>query len=58
MVKKAKSKVAKKGLKAKDKLKYTCDACGMIVAVEEPCTCDSCDIVCCGEAMRAVSCAC
>ncbi len=55
MVKKAKAKVAKKNAKMKKGSKYVCDACGMVVTVEEPCTCDPCEgISCCGEEMRAV----
>lgn len=56
MVKKAKAKAAKKNMKSKKGAKYVCDACGMLVTVEEPCTCDSCGISCCGEPMRAVCC--
>ena len=33
--------------KAKTGDRYVCDECGMIVSVEEPCTCDACGIVCC-----------
>ena len=33
--------------KAKTGDRYVCDECGMVVSVEEPCTCDACGIVCC-----------
>ena len=56
MVKKAKAKASKKSVKAKKAKKFVCDACGMVVAVEEPCACDPCDITCCGQDMRALSC--
>jgi len=33
---------------------YKCGVCGLVVTVEEPCSCvDACDIVCCGEGMKA-----
>lgn len=48
MAKKAKKRVSK----AK-KPKYTCEACGLVVTVDEACGCvDECDIVCCGQSMK------
>jgi len=33
---------------------YSCSMCGLVVTVDEVCGCvDVCDIVCCGEPMRA-----
>lgn len=32
--------------------KYECEECGMVVMVADPCSCGSCDIVCCGEPMK------
>jgi hypothetical protein len=33
---------------------YACEVCGLVVAVEEPCGCvDACEIICCGEPMKA-----
>ena len=56
MVKKAKVKAAKKSVKIKKGNKYVCDACGMVVSVEQACACDPCGISCCGEPMQAVCC--
>ncbi len=33
--------------------KYTCNECGIVVTVDEDCSCvDVCDLVCCGEPME------
>jgi hypothetical protein len=46
-VKKAVKKVAKGQ-------SYACEVCGLVVTVDEVCGCvDVCDIVCCGEPMKA-----
>jgi len=37
--------VAKKGEK------YKCKRCGMVVTVNSPCTCKTCNIKCCGISM-------
>jgi hypothetical protein len=34
--------------------KYQCEDCGLIVLVEEPCGCEPCEMVCCGEPMKPV----
>jgi len=34
--------------------KYTCEDCGLVVLIEEPCGCEPCEIVCCGEPMKPV----
>ncbi len=34
--------------------KYTCEECGLIVLVEDPCGCEECALVCCGEPMKPV----
>ena len=48
--------MVKKGKKRKiaiKKAKYACEACGLVVTVDEACGCvDTCDIVCCGEQMK------
>ena len=36
---------------AKSGDRYVCDECGMVVSVEEACTCDACGIVCCDVPM-------
>jgi len=35
--------------------KYECEDCGLVVLVEAPCGCESCEIVCCGEPMKPVA---
>lgn len=54
MEKKAKTKK----VKAKDvkKTKYVCDACGLVLCVDNACSCDPCDVVCCGENMNVMVC--
>jgi hypothetical protein len=37
--------------KAKTGDRYVCDECGMIISVDEPCGCDTCEIVCCDVPM-------
>ncbi len=52
-----KSKGAKKtGAKTKKGSKYVCDACGMVVTVDQACGCDPCDIICCGQDMSLLGC--
>jgi len=34
--------------------KYKCDECGLVIAVEDPCGCESCEIVCCNAPMKPV----
>jgi hypothetical protein len=34
--------------------KYECDECGLVVLVEDPCGCNSCELVCCSEPMKPV----
>jgi len=34
--------------------KYKCEECGLIILVEDPCGCETCEIVCCGEPMKPV----
>lgn len=55
MIKKAKAKMVK-GRKAKKGLKYTCNSCGIVLSVDNTCSCDPCDLICCGEPMRAMVC--
>jgi hypothetical protein len=35
-----------------DKYKY--EECGLVIAVEDPCGCETCEIVCCHEPMKPV----
>jgi hypothetical protein len=35
--------------------KYKCEECGVVVAVDEPCECEPCDLVCCGVPMVEVT---
>ena len=51
-------KVAAKKVAAKKKVttgeSYACEVCGLVVSVDEVCGCvDVCDIVCCGQPMKA-----
>jgi hypothetical protein len=33
--------------KAKKGDLYTCEECGMVVCVEDPCGCSTCELICC-----------
>lgn len=59
-MKNEKSKSKKKSAKADQKVKkgdkYTCDSCGMVIAVDDPCGCDDCSLVCCGQDMSYMPC--
>lgn len=37
--------------RAKKGDRYVCDECGMVVAVDEPCGCEACEIACCDVPM-------
>jgi len=53
-VKKSVKTVGKKKKEVKKGDKYSCDVCGLVVSVDEACGCiDTCDIICCGEQMKA-----
>lgn len=44
----------KKAAKSKKGSRYVCKVCGLAVTVDNICGCvDACDIICCGEEMRA-----
>ena len=46
------ARTAKKKVKSGDR--YACEVCGLVVSVDEACGCvDACDIICCGEEMKA-----
>jgi hypothetical protein len=46
-------KNTKKTARKKTGPRYTCQACGLVVSVDEACGCtDICDIICCGEQMK------
>lgn len=51
MAKKAKRVSKKTAKRSKKNQKYECKDCGLIVTVSDPCTCDDCDITCCGSPM-------
>ena len=34
--------------------KYECGTCGVVMVVENPCSCAACDVVCCGAPMKPV----
>jgi hypothetical protein len=35
--------------------KYTCSDCGLVVVIEQACSCDGpCDLNCCGKPLKAV----
>jgi len=34
--------------------KYQCEDCGLVLLVEEPCGCETTEIVCCGTPMKPV----
>ena len=47
-------KTVKKAVKSKKGSRYSCNVCGLVVTVDTLCGCvDACDIVCCGEGMKA-----
>jgi len=54
MEKKAKAKKTK-GTGAK-KGKYVCNEFGLVVSVDNACSCDPCDVMCCGENMQMMVC--
>ena len=32
--------------------KYECQECGLVVTVDNACSCDSCELICCNEPMQ------
>ena len=34
--------------------KYKCEECGMVVVVDDACSCASCDLICCDTPMKPV----
>ena len=34
--------------------KYKCEECGLVILVEDPCGCETFEVVCCGEPMKPV----
>jgi len=38
--------------KAKEGDLYSCEECGMVVAVEDPCGCSTCELICCDVPMK------
>ncbi len=42
-----------KGRKEKGKkVQYYCSECGLVVTIDKPCTCTSCDLICCGKPLK------
>ncbi len=33
---------------------YKCEKCGLVVAIEDPCGCVACDLICCEVPMKKV----
>jgi len=56
MAGKMKKKTVKRATKSNKGEKYFCDVCGLTVKVDKECSCNPCDIVCCGQDMKAVGC--
>ncbi|HEY3277380.1 MAG TPA: hypothetical protein VGJ94_12230 [Syntrophorhabdaceae bacterium] len=50
-VKSVKAKAPKNGAVKKGS-KFECAECGMVVVVDEACSCPACDLICCGESME------
>lgn len=55
MIRKVSPKTVKATSKAKKGMRFVCDSCGMILTVEKTCSCDCCDIICCGQDMKVLS---
>lgn len=54
MIREVRFKVTKATSKAKKGMEYVCDSCGMVLVVKEACSCDCCDIICCGQDMKVL----
>ena len=35
--------------------KYVCEECGLVIAVEDPCGCETVELVCCSVPMKPVT---
>ena len=35
--------------------KYKCERCGLVVTIDEDCTCAVCDLICCGAQLKKIS---
>ena len=47
-------KNTKKSNKTKKGSRYICNACGLVLTVDEICGCvEACDIICCGKEMES-----
>lgn len=51
-MKKEKCNIKKASIKTKVGMRYVCDSCGIIVTVSKACSCDPCQIICCGQDMK------
>jgi len=34
--------------------KFKCESCGIILTADNDCSCETCDIICCGQALKKV----
>lgn len=56
MKKNVKKTHVKRSGKTKSGKKYICDTCGVVLSVDNECSCDPCDLICCNQNMRSVVC--
>lgn len=54
MEKKDHAKKVKKPVVKKDK--FICKSCGLVLSVDNACSCDPCDLMCCGQNMETMVC--
>ena len=54
-MKKEKHSIKKASIKTKVGMRYVCDSFGIIVAVDKACSCDPCQIICCGQDMKILT---
>lgn len=48
-----KKRKSKKGTEVKKGDKFSCRVCGIVLTVDEPCSCvETCDLICCGKQME------
>ena len=54
-MKKEKCNIKKANIKTRVGMQYVCDSCGIIVTVSKACSCDPCQIICCGQDMKILT---
>jgi len=52
---KEKCRIKKASTKTEEGMRYVCDSCGIIVTVDKACSCDPCQIICCGQDMKILT---